>query len=43
MGTWGAENLANDYTLDELSSRTHELITELLLRAQRFHSKPRKR
>lgn len=39
MGTWGAGNLDSDYALDELSTRTHELLTELLLRAQRKHSR----
>lgn len=39
MGTWGAGNLDSDYALDELSTRTHDLLTELLLRAQRKHSR----
>jgi hypothetical protein len=39
MGTWGHGNLDSDYALDELSTRTNELLTELLLRAQRKESR----
>jgi hypothetical protein len=39
MGTWGHGNLDSDYALDELSTRTNELLTSLLRRAQRKESR----
>lgn len=39
MGTWGHGNLDSDYALDELSTRTKDLLTQLLLRAQRKTSR----
>ena len=34
MGTWGPKNLDSDYALDELHSRSAELIASLLGRAR---------
>jgi hypothetical protein len=34
MGTWGNGNLDNDCAWDELSDRSHELVTALLDRAR---------
>lgn len=39
MGTWGTGNLDSDYALDELSERTSELLTPMLLRWQRADSR----
>jgi hypothetical protein len=39
MGTWGDGNLDSDYAFDELSTRTTELLTAILQRAQRKESR----
>jgi hypothetical protein len=39
MGTWGHGNLDSDYAFDELSTRTTELLTQILERAQRKTSR----
>jgi hypothetical protein len=39
VGTWGHGNLDSDYALDELSSRTTELVTGLMDRARTAESR----
>lgn len=39
MGTWGPNNLDNDYALDELGVRIDKLVKRLLLRARKKTSR----